>query len=66
MDAKGLNVSAILAAVYRVPEGRSDEIANRVRARVATLETIAECVRLLVDVPAFVVAEMAAAHQKKG
>jgi hypothetical protein len=49
---KTVNVKAILQAVYRRPEPLTDALANRVRARLSLLETVSECLRLLVESPA--------------
>jgi hypothetical protein len=46
-----LNVAAILHAVYRQPTPPGDALAERVRARVALLETVTECLRLLTSAP---------------
>jgi hypothetical protein len=46
-----LDVAAILHAVYRQPAPPGDELAARVRARVALLETVTECLRLLTAAP---------------
>jgi hypothetical protein len=50
--SKPVNVAAILQAVYRRPEPLTNALANRVRARLSLLETISECLRLLVESPA--------------
>jgi hypothetical protein len=50
MTGSQVDVSALLRAAYRTP-AQSDELAARVRARVALLETIGEAVRLLVEAP---------------
>jgi hypothetical protein len=47
-----VDVAAILNAVYRRQLAPSDELAQRVRSRLALIETLGECVRLLVEVPA--------------
>ena len=46
-----VNVSAILAAVYRPAPGRLDQLASRVQARMALLETVGECLRLVIEAP---------------
>jgi len=53
MQPGPLDISAILAAVYRVPVKQTDEIASRVRSRLALLETVGECARLLFEAPMF-------------
>jgi len=52
-----VDVAAVLAAVYRRPNEQVDQLAERVRARLALLETVGECVRLLLEVPASAVTE---------
>jgi hypothetical protein len=47
-----VNVSAILTAVYRPAPGRLDHLASRVQARMALLETLGECLRLVLEAPA--------------
>jgi hypothetical protein len=47
-----VDVAAILAAVYRRPSEQADQLAERVRSRLALIETMGECVRLLVEAPA--------------
>ncbi len=49
---RAVDVAAILAAVYRRPNEQLDQLAERVRARLALIETMGECLRLLVEVPA--------------
>jgi hypothetical protein len=49
--SKSVNVAAILQAVYRRPEPLTNSLAARVRARLSLLETVSECVRLLVESP---------------
>jgi hypothetical protein len=49
---RSLDVAAILAAVYRRPNAELELVAERVRARLALIETVAECMRLLVEAPA--------------
>jgi hypothetical protein len=62
---KPVDVAAILAAVYRRPSEQSDQLAERVRARLALIDTLGECVRLLVEVPASVVsASLPQTHEK--
>ncbi len=46
-----VDVAAILAAVYKRPPEEVDEIAGRVRARLALLETVSEGLRLLTEAP---------------
>lgn len=46
-----LDVAAILAAAYKRPAPDVDQVAVRVRARLALLETAGECVRLLTEAP---------------
>jgi hypothetical protein len=48
---KSVNVAAILQAVYRQPEPLTNSLAARVRARLSLLETVTECVRLLIESP---------------
>lgn len=50
--AKPVNVAAILQAVYRRPEPLTNDLASRVRGRLSLLETMSECLRLLVESPA--------------
>lgn len=52
MQQRTVDVAAILAAVYRRPSEQIDQLAGRVRARLALIETVGECVRLLVEAPA--------------
>ena len=59
MQPGELDVSAILATVYRAPTEQGDQIGARVRSRLAALETIAECARLLIDAPLFALRETA-------
>jgi hypothetical protein len=49
---KNVDIAAILNAVYRPPAEQLDQLALRVRARLALLETVGEAVRLLVEAPA--------------
>jgi hypothetical protein len=49
---KGVDVAAILAAVYRRQSAPVDQMAERVRSRLALIETLGECARLLVEAPA--------------
>ena len=49
---KPVNVAAILQAVYRRPTPATDALAQRVRARLSLLDTLAECARLLIEAPA--------------
>lgn len=49
---KPVDVAAILQAVYRRPAPVADSLAQRVRARLSLLETLAECARLLIEAPA--------------
>lgn len=46
-----VDVAAILNAVYKPAADSTDVLAGRVRSRLALMETIAECARLLVEVP---------------
>lgn len=50
--SKKVDISAILAAVYRPREDAIDAMAARVRARIAWMETLSECARLLLEAPA--------------
>ena len=52
MSGSELDVSTLLRTVYRTPTLDSG-LANRVRARVALIDTFGEVARLLVEVPAF-------------
>jgi len=47
-----VDVAAILTAVYRPQVGRLDQLAARVQARMALLETLGECLRLVIEAPA--------------
>jgi hypothetical protein len=63
---KTVDVAAVLAAVYRRPTEQLDQLADRVRARLALIDTVSECVRLLVEVPASVIsASLPETHESK-
>ncbi len=63
---KGIDVAAVLAAAYRRPDVELDQVANRVRARLAFLETLGESFRLLVEAPLSAVqASLSAASNAK-
>ena len=57
-SAKGIDVAAILAAAYRRPMGEADDLAARVKARLALFETLSECMRLLFEAPVSALASM--------
>jgi hypothetical protein len=59
-----LNVAAILQAVYRQPPRGGQELAERVRARLALLETVAECFRLLVEAPVSAISNTVSAGER--
>ncbi len=46
-----INIGAVLAAAYRRPDVGLDQVAAKVRARMALAETVGECLRLLIEVP---------------
>jgi len=48
-----IDIGAVLAAAYRRPDTGLDQVATRVRARLALVETVGECFRLLIEVPGF-------------
>ena len=46
-----VDIAAVLAAAYRRPDTALDQVAVRVRARLALMETLGECFRLLSEAP---------------
>ncbi len=48
-----IDVAAVLAAAYKRPDVEIDQVAARVRARLALLETLGESFRLLSEAPIF-------------
>ena len=52
MRGSELDVSTLLRTAYRAPT-LDNALANRVRARVALIDTVGEIARLLLETPAF-------------